>query len=157
MIKKFNQFIKEGYSGDGSIIFHASNSDDFIITYTQLDEIMYYISDEFPNIDYMLDNTLQSSIIEPDNHTFLITLYDKSIDFPNDLPQLYYLEPNIHDCISSIDDQLRQYGLYVFGSDYGETDAYYELVITKIGNIPVYNNKRYDKDGNDVGWDYNYQ
>lgn len=40
------------------------------------------------------------------------------------------------------------YGLEVYFQDFGETDAYYEIVITKKGNKPPVNPHRYIIDEN---------
>jgi len=141
MIKKYLEFIKEGIT------------DSFGVSDEDIKDIMFYILDEFPEIDYQIDNSLQSSIIEQDDKSFIITLYDYSIDHPLDLPTLHHLEPKIHSLISDVDAQLHQYGLRVFYSDFGHNDAYYELVITKIGHNPEFNKQRYDKEGNPKeGW-----
>lgn len=123
MIKRFQQFIVERFS----------LQNDFGITYSELGEIMYYITDEFPNLDWSVEESLQSSLIEQDDNCFIIELYDKTINFPNDMPVLHYIEPKVFELISDVSSQLKQYGLEVYTSDFGATDAYYELVISKIG------------------------
>jgi hypothetical protein len=62
--------------------------------------------------------------------------YDKTINFPSDMPVLHYIEPKVFELISDVNSQLNQYGLKVYTSDFGSTDAYYELVITKIDHTP---------------------
>ena len=126
MIKRFQQFIVERFS----------LQNDFGITYAELGEIMYYITDEFHNIDWSVEDSLQSSLIEQDDNCFVIELYDKTINFPSDMPVLHYIEPKVFELISDIDSQLKQYGLKVYTSDFGPSDAYYELVITKINYTP---------------------
>jgi hypothetical protein len=126
MIKRFQKFITERFS----------LQNDFGITYTELGEIMYYITDEFPNLDWSVENSLQSALIEEDDNCFIIELYDKTIDFPNEMPVLHYIEPKVFDLISDVNEQLKPYELKVYTSDFGSTDAYYELVITKINHTP---------------------
>ena len=148
MILKYSQFIKEGYTSDSEIEF-GNPSVGFGIKYYELDEILYEITDEFQELDYSLDNSSQSAIIQKDPNSFAITFYNKTIDFPSQLPPLYYLEPKIWNLIGHINDKLGMYGLEVYFSDYGENDAYYELVITKKGNEPPVNPQRYfiDEEG----------
>jgi len=126
MIKRFQKFIKES----------LSLQNDFGITYGELDEIMYYITDEFQNLGWSVEDSSQSSLIEQDDNCFIIELYDRTIDFPTDMPVLHYIEPKVFELISDVSSQLKQYGLEVYTSDFGATDAYYELVISKIGHIP---------------------
>ena len=126
MIKRFQQFIVERFS----------LQNDFGITYSELGEIMYYITDEFPNLDWSVEDSLQSSLIEQDDNCFVIELYDKTINFPSDMSVLHYIEPKVFELISDIDSQLKQYGLKVYTSDFGSSDAYYELVVTKIEHTP---------------------
>jgi len=131
MIKKFNQFIVESFS----------LKNNFGITYDELNEIMYYITDEFMNLDWSVEHSSNSSLIEKDDNCFIIELYDKTIDFPSDMPVLHYIEPKVFELISDVSSQLKQYGLEVYTSDFGATDAYYELVISKIGHVPENQNR----------------
>jgi len=131
MIKRFQQFITERFS----------LQNDFGVTYSELDEIMYYITDEFQNLGWSVEDSSQSSLIEQDDNCFIIELYDKTIDFPTDMPVLHYIEPKVFELISDVSSQLKQYGLVVYTSDFGSTDAYYELVISKIGHVPENQNK----------------
>lgn len=124
MIKRYMEFIKESYATFG-------------INYDDISEIMHYITDEFPELDYWVDNSLQSSLVEKDENCFIITLFHKNTDFPTDLPVLHYIEPKVFELIGDVDAQLRKYNLYVHTSDFGENDAYYELVISRIGHKPI--------------------
>lgn len=127
MIKRYQQFIKE-----------SSNSyATFGIKYDDLSDILFYITDEFPELEWWADNSLQSSLVEKDDNCFIVTFNRKDIDFPNDLPVLHYIEPKIFELIKDVDSQLRGRGLYVYASDFGENDAYYELVISRIGHKPT--------------------
>lgn len=146
MILKYNQFIIESYK-DNEISLGVP-SVDFGIKHYELEEILYEITDEFPELDYMVDNSLQSSIIEKDPNSFVVTFFNKKAEFPMDLPVLHYVEPKIFDLISHVNDKLGMYGLEVYFSDFGENDAYYELVITKKGNKPPVNPQRYTMDEN---------
>lgn len=131
MIKRFQQFIVERFS----------LQNDFGITYGELDEIMYYITDEFQNLGWSVEDSSQSSLIEQDDNCFIIELYDKTINFPSDMPVLHYIEPKVFELISDVSSQLKQYRLEVYTSDFGATDAYYELVISKIGHVSENQNK----------------
>jgi hypothetical protein len=136
MLKKYNEFLKESVYGDKGM------------TYNDISDIMLYITDEFPELGFSVENPLQSGIIKNDDKSFIIQLFDKTIDFPNDMPTLYHIEPKIHDLIYDVHSQLSGFGLKVFYSDFGSTDAYYELVITEIGHKPQFIPERYDNDGN---------
>ena len=109
----------------------------FGITNIQLNNILYYITDEFPDLNYWIDNSLQSSLIEPDENSFVIFFSEKG-DTLHDLGVLYYLEPKIWQLIEAVDSQLRAYDLYVSASDFGEFDIYYELVVSKVGHEPKF-------------------
>ena len=126
MIKRFQQFITERFS----------LKNDFGISYEDLSEIMYYITDEFQDLDWSTEDSLQSSLIEQDNNCFIIELWDKNANFPQDMKCLYHVEPKISNLIEDVSSQLGQYGLEVYTADFGSTDAYYEIVITKIGHTP---------------------
>ena len=131
MIKRFQQFIVERFS----------LQNDFGITYGELDEIMYYITDEFQNLGWSVEDSSQSSLIEQDDNCFIIELYDKTVDFPSDMPVLHYIEPKVFELISDVSSQLKKYGLEVYTSDFGATDAYYELVVSKMGHVPENQNR----------------
>lgn len=126
MIKRFQEFIVERFS----------LQNDFGITYAELGDIMYYITDEFSNLEWSVEDSLQSSLIEQDDNCFVIELNEKTINFTSEMPVLYYIEPKVFELISDIDSQLKQYGLKVYTSDFGASDAYYELVVTKIDHTP---------------------
>ena len=147
MILKYSQFIVESYKDDE--ISLGAPSVNFGIKHYELEEILYEITDEFPELGYMVDNYNASSIIQKDPNSFIVTFYNKNIDPPMDLPVLHYIEPKIFDLISHVNDKLGMYGLEVYFSDFGENDAYYELVITKKGNKPAVNPQRYfiDEEG----------
>ena len=63
MIKKYHEFIVERFS----------LKDDFGITYDDLREILYYITDEFPQLEFQIEDSLQSSLIEKDDNCFIIS------------------------------------------------------------------------------------
>jgi hypothetical protein len=133
-LKRFSQFLNESWERDSSIIFRGGNK--FDITHGELDDILSEITDEFPELSYSVENSLQSSLINEDNKSFVVILSCEGDMW--DLPVLHYLETKIFGIISDIDSQLRAYDLYVSGSDFGESDAYYELVISKVGHTPEY-------------------
>jgi len=106
----------------------------FEITYIELYDILNYITDEFPELTFDIESSSQSSLITPDDSSFIITFQqDGSISY---IDVLHYLEPKIWKLIGDVNSQLRPYGLYVSDSDFGQSDVYYELVISKIGHKP---------------------
>jgi hypothetical protein len=107
----------------------------FEITYQQLYDILIHITDEFPELIYDIENSYQSSLITPDDNSFIITFSHYGESMLN-LPVLHYLEPKIWSLIGDVNSQLRPYDLYVSDSDFGQSDVYYELVISKIGHKP---------------------
>lgn len=115
---------------------------DFEISYEELSDILNYITDEFDNLIYDVDSSIQSSLIIPDESSFVVTFAEEG-EILN-LPALYYLEPKIFNLINLVDSQLNQFGLYISASDFGEMDCYYELVISKIGHNPKFR-ERYSK------------
>lgn len=128
MIKKYSEFINES---DKWVLSQ------FGITYQDLDEILVYITDEFSELEYHVENSLQSSLIENDSNCFIISFNHKSINFPYELPSLSYIEPKIFDLVKDVDSHLRGFGLYVYANDFGSSNANYELVISRIGHIPT--------------------
>ncbi len=126
MIKKYFQFITERFS----------LQNDFGISYQDLSEILYHITDEFTSLEFYVEDSLQSSLIEKDDNCFIVVFNQTGIDFPTDLPVLHYVEPKIFELIRDVNEHLKEFNLYVYTSDFGENDAYYELVISKIGHTP---------------------
>lgn len=122
------------------IVFHG---DKFEISHEELDDILKEITDEFFNLEYEVESSLQSSLIYDDVNSFVVCFNEKieNDEFPN---VLYYLEPKIFNLIESINSQLKEFNLYISASDFGQTDAFYELVITRIGTTPVFR-PRYQK------------
>ena len=106
----------------------------FEITYTELYDILNYITDEFPELIFDIENSNQSSLIMPDSNSFIITFQQEG-DTLN-IHALHYIEPKIWQLIRDVSSQLGAYGLYVSDSDFGQADVYYELVISKIGHKP---------------------
>lgn len=128
MIRKF-----ESFGQKNSIKFKGV---DFEITPVELDEILIYITDEFPNITYTIFDSIQSSLIEPAPNSFTV-IFNEDSDDMFQLGTLYYLEPKIFPLIKMINSQLKEWDLYVSSSDFGESDVYYELTISKIGSHPI--------------------
>lgn len=135
MIKKYINFITE------SNISHLKK--EFGISYSELSEILYHITDEFPSLEYYVEDSSQSSLVEKDDNCFIVVFNHKDIDFPSDLPVLHYVEPEIFELILDVDAHLKEFNLYVYTSDFGVNDAYYELVISKIGHNPLPFEKNY--------------
>lgn len=115
---------------------------EFDISYQEISDIMNYILDEFPELEYYIEGSNQSSLINEDENSFIITLQDEDGDI-HTLPVLYYIEPKIFNLIQDINSQLGQYDLYVFHSDFGQTDQFYELVICRVGHEPTMIKKNY--------------
>ncbi len=90
-----------------------------------------------------MESSHQSSLIFPDDKSFIVTFATPGETF-FDLPVLHYLEPGIFNLIEDVNSQLFSHDLYVSASDFGETDCYYELVISKIGHTPKFR-ERYSK------------
>jgi hypothetical protein len=128
MIKKWYQFINEG----------VNLQKEFNITYNELEECFFYITDEFPELEFWIEDSLNSSIIMPNSNSFIVTFNHKDFEIVYNEIVLYYLEPLIYRLIEDVDSQLRKHGLKVFSSDFGSTDCLYELVITKISETPKY-------------------
>lgn len=116
---------------------------DFHISHEELYDILRYITDEFTELHYDVESSHQSSLIFPDDKSFIVTLATPGETF-FDLPVLHYLEPGIFNLIEDVNSQLFSHDLYVSASDFGETDCYYELVISKIGHTPKFR-ERYSK------------
>jgi len=133
-LKRFVNFLNESWERDTSLIFRGGIK--FNITHGELDDILSEITDEFPELQYSVENSIQSSLIKEDNKSFVVILSCEGDMW--DLPVLHYLETKIFGIISDVDSQLRFYDLYVSASDFGESDAYYELVISKVGHTPEY-------------------
>ena len=133
-LKRFSQFLNESWERESSFIFRGGIK--FDITHGELDDILSEITYEFPELRYSVENSVQSSLIKEDNKSFVVILSCEGDMW--DLPVLHYLETKIFGIISDIDSQLRAYDLYVSDSDFGESDAYYELVISKVGHTPEY-------------------
>ncbi len=116
---------------------------DFHISHEELYDILRYITDEFTELHYDVESSHQSSLIFPDDKSFIVTFATPGETF-FDLPVLHYLEPGIFNLIEDVNSQLFSHDLYVSASDFGETDCYYELVISKIGHTPKFR-ERYSK------------
>jgi hypothetical protein len=106
----------------------------FEITYSELYDILNYITDEFPELIFDIESSNQSSLITPDDNSFIVTFQQEGDTLS--ITPLYYIEPKIWGLIGDVNSQLRPYGLYVSDSDFGQSDVYYELVISKIGHKP---------------------
>lgn len=103
------------------------------IDYSDIGDIMFEITDEFPELEWYVWNSNHSSKTKGDDKSFVIELVKSKRDFET----LYYLEPKIWKLIQNVSSKLESHGLYVSSSDFGETDSQYELVISEIGHKPV--------------------
>lgn len=130
MISNYIQFITE------RVNIISRLKDDFGISYQDLGEILYHITDEFPSLEYSIEDSSQSSLVKKDDDCFVVIFNHKDIDSSGYLPVLYYVEPKIFTLIGDVDIHLNEFNLCVYSSDFGESDAYYELVISKIEKTP---------------------
>ena len=108
---------------------------EFDIDYYELNDLLTEITDEFPELIYDIESSSQSSLIIPDDNSFIIT-FEQGRESSLDIDVLHYIEPKIWQLIRYISSQLGAHGLYVSDSDFGQSDIYYELVISKIGHKP---------------------
>ena len=108
---------------------------EFGIDYYELNDLLNEITDEFPELIYDIESSNQSSLIMPDDNSFIIT-FQQDGESLLDIDVLHYIEPKIWQLIRYVSSQLGAYGLYVSDSDFGQSDIYYELVISKIGHKP---------------------
>jgi len=131
MIKKWYQFINE----------KLSLEKEFNITYNEIEECLFYITDEFPGLEFWIEGSSESSIINPNKNSFIVIFNHKDLEMAYNEIVLHYLEPRIYRLIEDVDSQLRKHGLKVFSSDFGSNDCFYEIVITKISETPKYNRR----------------
>lgn len=108
---------------------------EFDIDYYELNDLLNEITDEFPELIYDIESSNQSSLIIPDDNSFIIT-FQQDGESSLDIDVLHYIEPKIWQLIRYVSSQLGAYGLYVSDSEFGQSDIYYELVISKIGHKP---------------------
>lgn len=130
-LKTFENFNPSG------IVFGTT---DFEITYEDLSDLLVEITDEFPEIEWMIESSRHSKIIEMCKNSFILILCHKSINdewgFGNS--SIAYIEPGIYEIIKNINSQLAAYDLYISNNDFEPfQESEYELVISKIGTKPV--------------------
>jgi hypothetical protein len=68
----------------------------FEITYSELYDILNYITYEFPELIFDIESSNQSSLITPNNNSFIITFQQEG-ESSLDIGTLYYIEPKIWD------------------------------------------------------------
>jgi len=112
---------------------------DFEITYEYLADLLIDITDEFPEIEWLIESTRHSNTIEMCKNSFIVILTHKSInDEWGSETSIAYIEPGIYQIIKNINSQLKAYDLYISNNDFPEySENEYELVISKIGTKPV--------------------
>ena len=88
----------------------------------------------------------------PDDNSFIITFQQDGKSLL-DIDVLHYIEPKIWQLIRYVSSQLGAYGLYVSDSDFGQSDIYYELVISKIGHKPDHQRPKDIRDRGDISED----
>jgi len=128
-LKKFENF-------GNDIVFGTT---DFEITYDELSDLLIDITDEFPDIEWFIESSRNSNIINMCKNSFIVILTHKSInDEWGSETSIAYIEPGIYDIIKNINSHLRPYNLYVSNNDFPKYfENEYELVISKIGITPV--------------------
>jgi hypothetical protein len=112
---------------------------DFEITYDELSDLLIDITDEFPEIEWLIESSRHSNTIEMCKNSFIVILTHKSInDEWGSETSIAYIEPGIYQIIKNINSQLKAYDLYISNNDFPEySENEYELVISKIGTKPV--------------------
>jgi len=112
---------------------------DFEITYEDLSDLLIDITDEFPEIEWFIESSRHSNIIEMCKNSFIVILTHKSInDEWGSETSIAYIEPGIYQIIKNINSQLKAYDLYISNNDFPKfRENEYELVISKIGTKPV--------------------
>ena len=125
---------------------------EFDIDYYELNDLLNEITDEFPELIYDIESSNQSSLIMPDDNSFIITFQQDGKSLL-DIDVLHYIEPKIWQLIRYVSSQLGAYGLYVSDSDFGQSDIYYELVISKIGHKPDHQRPKDIRDRGDISED----
>ena len=125
---------------------------EFGIDYYELNDLLNEITDEFPELIYDIESSNQSSLIMPDDNSFIITFQQDGKSLL-DIDVLHYIEPKIWQLIRYVSSQLGAYGLYVSDSDFGQSDIYYELVISKIGHKPDHQRPKDIRDRGDISED----
>jgi hypothetical protein len=112
---------------------------DFEITYDELSDLLIDITDEFPEIEWLIESSRHSNTIEMCKNSFIVILTHKSInDEWGSETSIAYIEPGIYQIIKNINSQLKAYDLYISNNDFPKfRENEYELVISKIGTKPV--------------------
>lgn len=112
---------------------------DFEITYDELSDLLVDITDEFPEIEWLIESSRHSNTIEMCKNSFIVILTHKSInDEWGSETSIAYVEPGIYQIIKNINSQLKAYDLYISNNDFPKfRENEYELVISKIGTKPV--------------------
>jgi hypothetical protein len=128
----------ENFNPNGTVIVFGTT--DFEITYEDLSDILVEITDEFPEIEWMIESSRHSKTIEMCKNSFIVILCSKKINdewgFGN--TSIAYIEPKIYKTIENINSQLKAYDLYISNNDFPKyVEDEYELIISKIGTKPV--------------------
>jgi len=134
-ILEFNDYRESSYITE-------NNTYKNYLSYDELSEIMFEITDEFTELEWYVDDSKYSHLLKEEcSKSFIIELTKSRkeyFDNYSDEYLLYYLEPKIFGLISEISNKLAMYNLYVSSSDLVATGDSYELVITEIGHIPIF-------------------
>jgi hypothetical protein len=128
----------ENFNPNGTVIVFSKIN--FEITYEDLSDILLEITDDFPEIEWMIESSHYSKTIEICKNSFIVRLCSKQINdewgFGN--TSIAYIEPKIYKIIENINSQLKAYDLYISNNDFPKyVEDEYELIISKIGTKPV--------------------
>lgn len=99
------------------------------LSYEDLKDIMFDITDEFSEVEWFVYNSVDSHLLknEVSDNKFLIELINKGDN--SIYKNLHFLEPKIFEILEHVSNKLELYGLQIIDSDFGETDASYEIII----------------------------
>ena len=134
-------WLKKELNNNNSYITENNTYKNYL-SYDELSEIMFEITDEFTELEWYVEESKYSHLLKEEcSKSFIIELTKNKEEYFGAYSNeylLYYLEPKIFSLISEISNKLAMYNLYVSASDFGETDESYELVITEIDHTPIF-------------------
>lgn len=132
-IKSYKIFENEQYHDKIGRLFREN----FGISKDEIYDLLDDVSDEFGEIDYWVSDAKESWLVESNEDIFVI--YFESSKPAWEAENLYDLENYLISSgkLNQIKSYLKDYGLEVYASDYGESDTQYEIVICKKGTHVV--------------------
>lgn len=105
----------------------------FGISLAEISDLLVDIEDEFPDIDYWIDDAEPSWLVKPNNSNIFV-IYFESNKPGWERENLYDLEHFLmRGKLKHIKSYIEEYGLDIYAADYGESDTQYEIVICKKG------------------------